>query len=262
MIKYFETHAHYDDRRFNPDRGELLSKLLPEAGVSRVINIGADIESSKAGIRLAQKYDYVLASVGVHPHNVKDVKDSELDVLLEMSRNERVAAFGEIGLDFYYEHSPRDVQLRRFRDQLEVAVKTGLPVIIHSRDAHAETYAMLEEYAPRLNGGVIHCFSGGAELALAYAKLGFYIAFGGALTFPKAVKTVESAFRLPIEHIVLETDCPYIAPVPIRGKRNDSRSLYHICRKLAEIKGIKHEEAARAVWENAEKLFNLKEKQE
>jgi TatD DNase family protein len=255
VINYYETHAHYDDPRFDPDRDELLSSLLPEAGVARVINVGAGIESSRGSVALAERYDYVLASVGIHPHYVKHAKDGDMDVLLKMSENSRVAAVGEIGLDFHYLNSPADVQLKYFRAQLEVAEKTGLPVIIHSRDAHAETYGLLKEFSGRINGGVIHCFSGDAELASAYVKLGFLIAFGGVITFPKAAELVDAARKLPLEHIALETDCPYIAPIPFRGKRNDSRYLSYICKKLAAIKGIAHEEAARATWENAERLF-------
>ena len=256
MVQYFETHAHYDDRAFKEDREDLLGKLLPKAGVGRVINIGADMRSSKESIGLAERYDYVYATVGVHPHNAKNMKDSDLDILLEMSKNKHVVAIGEIGLDFHYDHSPRDAQRRRFRDQLELAKAAKLPVVIHSREAGQEVYETLKEYAPYLRGVVIHCFSGDAPLALSYAKLGFYLAFGGAITFLKALETVEAAAKLPMEHILIETDCPYIAPVPIRGKRNDSRSLSHICRKLAEIKGISHEEAARVTWENGERLFS------
>ena len=255
MIKYYETHAHYDDRRFDADRDELLETLLPASNVGRIINIGADMRSSKASIEMARQYGYISAAVGVHPHNAKDVRDKDLDVLLDMSKNKEVAAIGEIGLDYYYDHSPRDIQRKRFIDQLELAKTANLPVVIHSRDAAAETYAIIKEYAPKLKGGAIHCFSGDAALALNYAKLGFYIAFGGSLTFPKAADTAEAARSLPLEHILLETDCPYIAPVPIRGKRNDSRSLFHICQKLADIKGISHEEAARVTWENGERLF-------
>jgi TatD DNase family protein len=257
MIKYFETHAHYEDRRFDEDRDELLAKFLPEAGVAHVLNVGATMNGSRKSLAFAEKYDYILAGVGVHPHNARDVKDCDLDVLLTMSKDKRVAAIGEIGLDFYYNHSPKDVQIQRFRDQLEVAVKSGLPVIIHCRDAHPLTHEILKEYSPKLNGGVIHCFSGDAEMASRYVKLGFYIAFGGALTFPKAAETVDAALKTPIEHIVLETDCPYIAPVPIRGKRNDSRNLYYICQKLAEIKGISHEDAAMITFKNAERMLLL-----
>jgi len=258
MIKYYETHAHFDDPRFNSDRDELLLNLVPKSGVGRVVNVGAGMESSRESVKLAERYDYILAAVGVHPHNVKDMNDNDLNDLVEMAKHKRVVAIGEIGLDFHYNNSPRDVQLRRFRGQMEVVKETGLPVIIHSRDTHDETYGILKEYEGKFNGGIIHCFSGGAELAEKYIALGFLIAFGGVITFPKATETVEAAFKIPIEHIVLETDCPYIAPIPFRGKRNDSRYLSYICKKLAIIKGITHEQAARATWENAVRLFEGK----
>jgi TatD DNase family protein len=254
---YFDTHTHYDDPRFDGDRDELLGTLLPEAGVARVINVGADIKGTLEGIKLAEKYNYISASAGVHPHNVKGMKDGDLDVLFEASKHEKVVAIGEIGLDYYYENSPRDTQLKRFRDQMEVAAQTGLPVIIHSRDAHVETYGMLKEYEGKINGGIIHCFSGNAELAQKYIKLGYLIAFGGVITFPNAADAADAAYKTPVEYIVLETDCPYIAPIPFRGKRNDSRYLTYICKRLAVIKGIPHEEAARVTFENAAKFFGI-----
>lgn len=252
-MEYFESHAHYDDSRFDSDRDKLLYRQLQGAGVTRVINIGADMASSKASIALAERYGYVRASVGVHPHNADEVTDNDLSVLLKLTNKPVVVAVGEIGLDYHYDHSPRDVQRARFRDQLALAKKTGLPVIIHSREAFDDTYKILKSGG--VEKGVIHCFSGDAKAALAYIEMGFHIAFGGALTFPKAAEPAEAARVLPLERILIETDCPYITPVPHRGKRNDSRNLAYINDKLAEIKRLSPEETAKATFENGERLF-------
>ena len=254
---YFDTHAHYDDKSFREDRGALLGADLAAAGVSRVINVGADMRSSAASVKLAHDYPYILATVGVHPHYVKHMVDDDLNLLLKMSKDAKVVAVGEIGLDFYRDLSPRDVQRRRFLDQLELAKAAKLPVVIHSRSAGDEVYNILREHASALVGGVIHCFGDGPDMALAYAKLGFFVAFGGAITFPKAAETVRAAQALPMEHMLLETDCPYIAPVPIRGQRNDSRALAYICQKMAEIKALSHDECARITHENAVRFCQL-----
>jgi len=253
-MKYYETHAHYDDKRYNQDRSELLGTIMPAAGVGRVINIGADMKSSRYNIELVEKYDYFLASVGVHPHYAKNINDGDLDELLLLSKHEKVVAIGEIGLDFHYNNSPPDVQIRRFYDLLEIVKKANLPVVIHCREANEDVYRILKENNLR-NGGIIHCFSGTAEEAAAYVKMGYHIAFGGTLTYRNAHETVRAAKEIPLDHIVLETDCPYLAPEPVRGQRNDSRGLAHICKKLAEIKGILPEVVAEATWDNAEKLF-------
>jgi len=257
MIKYFDTHAHYDDKRFSEDREELLTKHLPASNVARVVNIGASMRSSKESVRLAEKYDYVYATVGVHPHSAKDISDEDLSALLEFSKHDKVVAIGEIGLDYHYDFSPRDIQQKRFREQLEIAVETGLPVVIHSREAHEDTYRIVKEYAPKLNNLILHCFGYNAEIALEYAQLGAFIAFGGAITFPKASDTQEAATLLPLSHIILETDCPYIAPVPMRGKRNDSTTLPYVMNKLADLRGITIESAAATMWENSCKAYGL-----
>ncbi|MDR1704403.1 MAG: TatD family hydrolase [Clostridiales bacterium] len=256
-MRYFESHAHYDDNRFDKDRDRLLSDALPNAGIDCVINVGADMRSSYDSIKLAEDYDYIYASVGVHPHDVKDIEDRDLDNLLSLSKHRKAVAIGEIGLDFHYDHSPRDVQRRRFRDQLALALEAGLPVIIHSREADRETFDIIKDSGAARVGGVIHCYGGGAELAAEYAKLGFYIGFGGVLTYPKAEENRKAAAALPADYILIETDCPYLSPVPFRGQRNDSRNLRHICEKLAEIRGITPEEAASKTYENGKRLFNF-----
>jgi TatD DNase family protein len=256
-MRYFESHAHYDDERFNKDRDELLGRLLPEAGVGLIINVGANMKYSRESVRLAEKYENVYAAIGVHPHDAKDIKDGDLNELIKLSKHKKAVAVGEIGLDFHYDNSPRDIQRLRFKEQLSAAMEANLPVIIHSREADAETFDIIKRSGIARLGGVIHCYSGGAELAKEYAALGFYIGFGGVLTYPKAEETRKAAAALPAGNILIETDCPYLSPVPVRGQRNDSRNLVYICEKLAEVRGITPEEASRLSWKNGERLFSL-----
>lgn len=251
---YFDSHAHYDDERFDEDREVLLGEL-PSKGVSCIVNAGANMSSSRAGILLAQQYDYVYASVGVHPHDVEEMTEQDLMELKELSQTRKVVAIGEIGLDYYYDLAPRELQRYWFKQQLELAKQVELPVIIHSRDACQETFDLLKEQ--EIAKGVIHCFSGSKELAKEYVKRGLYIGIGGAITFKNARKTVEVVEEIPLEMILIETDAPYLTPVPYRGKRNDSSYLKQVVEKIAEIKGITPEEVARVTTENAEKLFKI-----
>lgn len=253
---YFESHAHYDDVRFDCDRETLLGELLPEAGVSYVINSGSSMESSKTGICLAEKYDYIYAAVGVHPHEAQSVTDADLATLEEYAKHPRVVAIGEIGLDYYYDHSPREIQVKRFLDQLAVAEKVKLPVIIHSRDAAQETFDILKNAGiGKTCGGVIHCFSGSPEMAAEYVKMGFYIGIGGVVTFKKAKNICEVVAQTPLERLLIETDCPYLSPEPNRGCRNDSQNLAYIAAKIAQIKQISAEETAKITLENGLRLF-------
>lgn len=249
---YFESHAHYDDNRFDSDREELLA-LFPSLGIDTVINIGADMNSSYAGIKLAEKYDYIYAAIGVHPHEASSLSEANLKTLKSLSKHKKVVAIGEIGLDFYYDNSPRDVQRFWFKKQLALALEIGLPVIIHSREAAQECFDIIKQSGVR--SGVIHCYSGSVQMALEYVNLGFYLGIGGTSTYKNAKKTIEVIDSVPLERILIETDSPYLAPVPKRGERNDSRNLIFVTEKIAEIKGISASQVANITKQNGKNLF-------
>ncbi|MCT4613146.1 MAG: TatD family hydrolase [Clostridia bacterium] len=252
-MKIFESHVHYDDERFDKDRDELLEKLNEEIDV--VVNIGADIESSKRSILLSKMYDYIYAAIGVHPHDVKNLKDEDLLKLEEMAKEKKVIAIGEIGLDYYYDNSPRELQKDWFKKQLALAKKLKMPVSIHSRDASKDTFDIIK--ASGVREGVIHCFSEGKEMAKEYVKLGYYLGIGGVLTYKNARKLVEVVEEIDIEHLVIETDGPYLSPEPNRGKRNDSRNLKYVIAKIAEIKEMEEEEVAEITYNNAKKMYRI-----
>lgn len=250
---YFDSHAHYDDRRFKSDRDELLGKILPESGVEYIVNIGCDMKTSKSSIALAKKYDYIYATVGFHPHELNEINSESIEELRKMCSEKKVVAVGEMGLDYYYDSHPREVQKFWFLQQLRLAEEVDLPVIIHSRDASEDTFTMMER--SNVRKGIIHCYSGSAPMAVDYANMGFYIGVGGVVTFPNARKLVESVQAVPLDKIVIETDCPYLTPAPNRGKRNESSNLKYVVEKIAEIKGVTHDEVARVTMENAKKLY-------
>lgn len=252
---YFDSHAHYDDERFEEDRYELIERIHEE-GVDYIVNAAADIPSCYTSLALAEKYPFIYCSIGVHPHDAKTLNDERMNELKELAKKEKVVAIGEIGLDYYYDSSPRDEQRKWFKAQLELAKELDLPVIIHSREACQETFDTI--MASGVKEGVIHCFSGSSELAKEYVKRGFYIGIGGALTFKNARRAVEVVETIGIEHILIETDAPYMTPVPHRGKRNDSSYLEHVVEKIAEIKGMTPEEVCEKTKENAKKLFRIK----
>jgi TatD DNase family protein len=249
---YFESHAHLDDKRFREDREELLG-LLPSCGIDYVVNVGCDVKSSKQSIRLAERYDYIFASVGIHPHELYDMSSQTIEELRRLSQHKKVVAIGEIGLDYYYDTHPRELQQFWFRQQLRLAESVNKPVIIHSRDASQETFDIMS--ASNVRKGVIHCYSGSAPMAVEYTKMGFYIGIGGVVTFPNAKKMVEVVDAVPLEKILIETDSPYLAPAPNRGKRNDPRNLEYIVSKIAEIKNISPENVANITSKNAQNLF-------
>ena len=253
---YFESHAHYDDNSFDDDRDALLSAVLPEAGVSFVNNVGAGIESSRMSVRIAEKYDHMCASVGVHPHYVSAMNGGSLTELKELSKSKKVVAVGEIGLDFYYNYSPRDEQLFWFKEQLRLADTLALPVIIHSRDADDDVFKTLCEWGGK--NAVVHSFCSGAEMAVKYVEMGYYIGFSGMVAFKKANEVVEAVKVTPLERILIETDCPYLSPPPNRGKRNDSRNLKYIVERIAEIKGIGAVDVENVTYENAVSFFSIK----
>ena len=253
----FETHAHYDDDRFNEDRDELLRRL-PKEGVGVVINSGASVESTRDTIRLAGEYPHVYAAVGVHPSEIAELDDTFMEWMKEQAAWEKTVAIGEIGLDYYWDKEP-DVQEKQrywFGRQIELAKETGLPIIVHSRDAAADTMQVMKEHHTEEISGVIHCYSYSKELALEFIKMGYYIGVGGVVTFKNAKKLVETVAAIPLERILLETDCPYMAPEPYRGKRNNSLYLTYVRDKIAEIKGVSPEEVERVTEANAYNLFS------
>ena len=252
----FETHAHYDDSRFEDDRDELL-KGMEKAGIGNIINSGGSVDSSKMTIKLAQTYPNVYAAVGVHPSEIEEMDEAFLDWMKEQATWEKTVAIGEIGLDYYWDKEP-EIQKNQqywFKRQLELAKEVDLPVIIHSRDAAADTMQILKEVQNRNLKGVIHCYSYSKEMALEFIKMGYYIGVGGVITFKNAKKLVETVEAIPLERILLETDCPYLAPEPFRGKRNSSLYLPYVVQKIAEIKTISTEEVEHVTEANARALF-------
>ena len=251
----FDTHAHMDDRAFDTDREELLS-ALPGQGLALVMNPGCSLQSSRNAVRLAKEYDYIYAAVGSHPDAADEVDEAVLEEYRELcKRNPKVKAIGEIGLDYHYEDIPRDIQLKAFRAQMELARELGLPVIVHERDAHEDGMVVVRDF-PEVTG-VFHCYSGSAEMARQLVDRGWYIGFTGVLTFKNARKAIEVASSIPLERIVLETDCPYMAPEPFRGRRNDPGKLYRMAEKLAEIRGLSVEEVQAITVENGKRLYRI-----
>ena len=251
----FDTHAHLDDRAFRDDQEELISGL-PGKGVGLVMNPGCSLESSRNAVKLAQKYDHVYAAVGSHPDVASEVNDTVLEEYRKLCKlNPKVKAIGEIGIDYHYEDIPREIQLHAFRLQMALAQDLGLPVIVHEREAHEDGMAVLKEF-PKVTG-VFHCYSGSAEMARQLVDLGWYIGFTGVLTFKNARKAVETAASIPLERIVLETDCPYMAPEPFRGKRNDPGYLYRMAEMLAQIRNVSVEEIHAITTQNGKNLYKI-----
>lgn len=253
----FDSHAHYDDEAFEEDRDVLLSSMQAN-GIDTIVNVGASIESSGSSLQLAETYDFIYAAVGVHPSDTDELNEENYLELCKLMDKEKVVAVGEIGLDYYWDTPSRDIQKKWFVRQLNTAVEKNKPVIIHSRDAAADTLDIMKAEQPWDQGGVIHCFSYSVEMAREYLNHGFYIGIGGVLTFHNAKKLKEVAEYVPLNQIVLETDCPYLAPVPNRGKRNSSLNLTYVADMLAEIKGIAREEIERVTYENACRLYRIK----
>ncbi len=252
----FETHAHYDDGKYDEDREELLKKVH-DSGVSPIINVGASIESTKTTLELAKSHDYIYAAVGVHPSDIEGLNEDSFAWLKDQTNYDKTVAIGEIGLDYYWDKEPKVQEAQRywFGRQLELARETGLPVIIHSRDAADDTMQVMKEHKAQEIPGVIHCYSYSKELAREFVKMGYFIGVGGVVTFKNARKLVETVDDIPIEHILLETDCPYMAPEPHRGTRNDSSNIPFVIEKIAQIKGISPAEVERITEENAYRLF-------
>ncbi len=250
----FDSHAHYDDPRFNEDRETLLAAMAGH-GVEKIMNIGNTTQANLAGIALAEQYPFIHCTVGIHPDQAPEMQPGYLDLLAQQSRHPKVHAIGEIGLDYFYDDaSPREVQRRVFEEQLALAKDLALPVVIHNRDAHQDTLELLKKYRPK---GIMHCFSGSAELAQEVVRLGMYVGFTGVITFKNARKAVEAAAAVPLERLLVETDCPYMAPEPYRGKRCDSTMLHRMVEKLGELKGISPQEMADITWENACRVYGI-----
>ncbi len=256
MTDIFDTHAHYDDEAFDEDREELLASL-PKQGIARVVNVGSSLAFCKRTIELMNKYDYIYGAIGVHPSESAELNEENFKWLMEQCGHKKCVAVGEIGLDYYWDEPDREIQKKWFVRQLDLARKVQLPVVIHSRDAAKETAdIMLAERAGEI-GGVVHCYSYTKEMAKTFLDMGFYFGIGGVLTFKNAKKLKEAVEYIPLERIVLETDCPYLAPEPNRGKRNSSLNLPYVVSTMAQIKGISEEEVRKVTWENGISLYRM-----
>ena len=254
----FDTHVHYDDRAFDDDRDELIASL-PENGIGGFVNVCADYASIDAVLAIAQKYRYAYAALGIHPSDVEVLDEKKLENIERLinKKGSKVVAVGEIGLDYHYPEPSRELQKKWFVAQIELAKRVGKPVIIHSRDAAEDTQFILDRFDFSRSGGIVHCFSYSAALALHYVERGFYIGIGGVITFKNGRKLKEVVNMIPLESIVLETDSPYLAPEPYRGQRNSSLYLPWVVRTVANLKGVSEDEVERVTTENAKKLYHL-----
>lgn len=253
MNNIFDSHAHYDDKAFKEDRTQLLSSL-PAKGVVGIVNCGSDIKSSEMSVKLSDKFDFIYSAAGIHPHEAEDVKADDFDRLSALLQHKKCVAIGEIGLDYHYDFSPRDIQKQIFEKQLQLAVETDMPVVIHDREAHQDVLDLVKKYRPK---GIVHCFSGSVELAEIYVKMGMYIGLGGAVTFKNAKKPVEVANYVPQDKLLVETDCPYMTPVPFRGQRNDSSYIEYVIQKLSEIRNETPDFIAEQTYKNAKEIFSI-----
>ena len=255
MRNIFDSHAHYDDSQFDPDREELLGHILPEKGVSGIINMAASLPSCQSTWELTQRYDYVYGAAGIHPEEARDLPPDWLAQVKAWLGRPKMVAVGEIGLDYHWlDACPKDRQQEVFGLQLELARELSLPVVVHDREAHADTLSFLRQYRP---AGVVHCFSGSWETAREILDLGMYIGLGGVVTFKNARHPVEVAKNIPLDRLLLETDCPYMAPVPFRGKRNDSSLIAYVAERIGEVRGQPAEEILQAAEANARRLFAI-----
>lgn len=256
MSKIIDTHSHYDDQQFDEDRNQILENLS-ESNIEWIVNVSADMDSAKATCELVKNYASVYGAIGVHPNETGEMTEQDIDWLREKSKEPKILAIGEIGLDYYWDEPDREIQKRWFRRQLELAKEVNLPVIIHSRDAAADTLSIMKEANCGDIGGVIHCFSYGVEMAREYLNLGYYLGIGGVLTFKNARKLKEVVEYAPMDRLVLETDCPYLAPVPHRGARNDSSYLVYVAKEMAAIKNLTYQEVIDITNANAKALYRM-----
>ena len=249
-----DTHSHLHDPVFDPDRDSVIQRAR-QAGVDLMITIGTDLATSQKAVELAQQYNFIYATVGVHPHEVKTLQDDSYQALEELAKQPKVVAYGEVGLDYYYMHSPKDLQQKHFREQVRLARSLGLPLVIHTREAPEDTLTVLKEEKAEEIGGVFHCYTGDLATAKAALNMGFFISFSGILTFPKTMELQAVAREIPVESLLVETDCPYLAPIPYRGKRNEPAYVRHVAERLAQIKALPYEELAQMTSQNARQLF-------
>lgn len=252
----FESHAHYEDERFNEDRKELLESFS-DNGIGYVVNVASSLETVDKTMELIKEYDFMYGSVGVHPEECAPLKESDMERFKELSKNPKVVAIGEIGLDYYWNEPDPEIQKKWFIRQLELAKEVKLPVIIHSRDAAKDTLDIMKQYHAEKVGGVIHCFSYSVEMAQEFIKMGFYIGVGGVVTFKNGKKLKEVVEQIPLERILIETDCPYMAPVPHRGKRNSSLYLPYIVEEIARIKNVSCETVIEVTEANAKRMYQI-----
>ena len=252
-----DTHSHLDSKEFEKDLEQVLINAT-EAGVQNIITVGTDLSSSKKTIELSEKHPWIYSSVGIHPHEVKYLNQENFKDIIKYTDHPRVRAVGETGLDYFYKHSPPETQIRWFREHIRLARISGLPLVIHSRNAKEETLLILEEERAFEVGGVLHCFTGDQEMAEKGIDMGFYISFSGIVTFPKAKDIQEVAKTIPLDRILIETDCPFLTPVPHRGKRNEPGWVQLVASKIAELRGVSLEEIALTTTDNAVKLFGIK----
>jgi len=253
---FIDTHAHLDMHEFDGDREDMLRRAV-QGAVTRIISIGTDLPSSCKALELSKRYDYVFCTVGYHPHHAKDLDRHTLEELVKLAREPWVVGWGEIGLDFFRDHSPRQKQLAAFEEQLDVAAQMDLPVIIHDREAHKEIMGILKRKQGVSRRGVFHCFSGDERMAMALVDMGFYISIPGTVTYKNASVVQGVATKVPLEYLLIETDAPYLSPAPHRGKRNEPLFVTHTARKIAELRGMDLRELALITWENAARLFRL-----
>lgn len=252
----FDTHAHYDDEAFDGDREELLTHMR-ERGIEYIVNVGASIVSTAKTLELTEQYPFVYGAAGVHPSETEELTLKDMEWIREIAGREKIVAIGEIGLDYYWPEPDKEVQKKWFKEQLKLAKETGLSVIIHSRDAAADTLEILKEWDAHKTKGVIHCFSYTWEIAREYLNMDYYFGIGGVLTFKNAKKLKEAVLHIPMEKILLETDCPYLAPEPYRGKRNQSEYIFHVAEQLAELKNLSREEVLEITAENAKRFYGI-----
>jgi len=253
----FDTHAHLDDKKFDRDRDEIINQCREE-GVSLILNAGSNLTTSVKSIGLARKYECIYASVGIHPHDASEMDENSCMVLAELAeKNNKVRAIGEIGLDYYYDYSPREIQKKRFAEQIDLAKQLNLPVIIHDRDAHEDTMNILRKSGVKEVGGVLHSFSGSVEMMRECLKLNMYISISGPVTFKNAKKTVEVTKEVPLDMLLIETDSPYLTPVPHRGERNYPAYVRHVAEKIAALRDMTFEEIAQKTLENGKRLFRI-----
>ncbi|MGI6605576.1 MAG: TatD family hydrolase [Peptococcia bacterium] len=252
----FDTHAHLDDPKLAEDQQAVIARAR-EAGVGLIVNAAENVNTSRATLELTRKYDFIYGAVGMHPHNAQELNEQGLTALRRMAQEPRIVAIGEIGLDYYYDFSPRETQQQVFREMIRLAKEVRLPIIVHDRDAHEDTWRIVREEKAAEVGGVFHCYSGSWPWAQEIIKQGFYIALGGTVTFQNAKKTVEVAQKIPPEYLLLETDCPYLAPVPYRGKRNEPAFVAAVAKHIADIRGMSVEEIAAVTTANGRRLFSI-----